>query len=106
MHRHFNNYKNNYENVAKIKLRPGRYEFKFVCNGIYMHDPNQKCISNQHGTYNNIIYVEQNSSLNQYSNNLQNAPCKNSLPELDLTRLAWKSLQFYHVSWEKMRGQI
>ncbi|EAS02707.3 kelch motif protein (macronuclear) [Tetrahymena thermophila SB210] len=107
MIRQFNNYKNNYENITKLKLKPGRYEFKFMCNGIFMHDPNQKCIRNQYGTYNNIIYVEQpSSSLVSYSNAMLNSMSKIKQPELDCTRLVWKSLQFQHVSWEKMRGQI
>lgn len=40
MNRLFNHFKNNYENEVRIKLRAGRHEFKFMCNGIFMHDPN------------------------------------------------------------------
>lgn len=104
MSRLFNNYKNNYENVVRLKIRPGRYEYKFICNGIFMHDPNQKCVKNEFGTYNNLIYVETAQSTNGLNSLSLNSRASYVPLELDCTKLAWKSLSFHHVSWEKMRG--
>lgn len=43
----------------KVDLEAGRYEYKFIVDGEWMHDPeNQQLITNVHGTFNSILFVE------------------------------------------------
>lgn len=42
----------------RLDLAPGRYEYKFIVDGNWMHDPdNKEKIRNQHDTFNSIYYV-------------------------------------------------
>ncbi|EGR34137.1 kelch motif family protein, putative, partial [Ichthyophthirius multifiliis] len=86
MEKEYNLHSKQYESIAKVKLQPGRYEFKFLCDGYFQHDPEKKYIKNEFGTNNNIIFVEQNT--------------------VDYTKFAWKTHQFSHSSWEKVTGYI
>ena len=41
-----------------LTLRPGRYQYKFVVDGQWMHDPNaRENILNQHGSFNSVVEV-------------------------------------------------
>lgn len=43
---------------ATVELAPGRYEYKFVRDGEWIHDPTaQHHVWNQHGTLNSVIEV-------------------------------------------------
>ncbi|MEP6646144.1 MAG: hypothetical protein ABJC12_03580 [Saprospiraceae bacterium] len=40
----------------KADLPPGRYEYKFIVDGVWMHDPaNKEMVRNEHGTFNSIL---------------------------------------------------
>jgi len=40
------------------ELPPGRYEYKFIVDGTWMHDPaNRDLVQNEHGTYNSVLYI-------------------------------------------------
>ena len=42
----------------KANLPPGRYEYKFIVDGEWMHDPvNKEKIKNEHETFNSVLYV-------------------------------------------------
>lgn len=42
----------------RLELPPGRYEYKFIADGLWLHDPaNPKKIRNQHGTFNSILDI-------------------------------------------------
>lgn len=42
-----------------IKLEPGRYEYKFVIDGIWCADPeNAESVQNDQGTFNSVITVK------------------------------------------------
>lgn len=42
-----------------LELPPGRYEYKFIVDGQWMHDPmNEKVVSNQHGTLNSVLNIQ------------------------------------------------
>jgi len=42
----------------KADLPPGRYEYKFIVDGQWMHDPNSKeNIVNEHGTLNSVLRI-------------------------------------------------
>ena len=44
--------------TASIKLAPGRYEYKFVIDGVWCADPeNLDFVQNDHGTLNSVIAV-------------------------------------------------
>ena len=41
-----------------LALRPGRYQYKFVVDGQWLHDPNaRENLPNQHGSLNSVIQV-------------------------------------------------
>lgn len=43
----------------RLDLSPGRYEYKFIIDGQWTHDPeNPQLIANIHGTYNSILFIE------------------------------------------------
>ena len=43
---------------AKLTLRPGEYEYKFVIDGLWFHDPEGEClVMNEHGTLNTRFKV-------------------------------------------------
>jgi len=43
---------------ATLALRPGRYQYKFVVDGEWLHDPNAlKNVPNQHGSLNSVMEV-------------------------------------------------
>ena len=45
---------------CKINLPPGRYEYKFIADGKWLHDPaNDHKIKNEHDTYNSILEITQ-----------------------------------------------
>jgi hypothetical protein len=40
------------------ELPPGRYEYKFIVDGEWMHDPvNKEKVKNEHETFNSVLYV-------------------------------------------------
>lgn len=40
------------------QLPPGRYEYKFIVDGEWMHDPvNKEKVKNEHETFNSVLYV-------------------------------------------------
>ena len=40
------------------ELPPGRYEYKFIVDGEWMHDPvNKEKVRNEHQTFNSVLYV-------------------------------------------------
>lgn len=44
--------------TASLKLAPGRYEYKFVIDGVWCADPeNLDFVQNDHGTLNSVIVV-------------------------------------------------
>jgi len=43
---------------SNLALRPGRYQYKFVADGQWMHDPNaRENVPNQHGSLNSVIEI-------------------------------------------------
>ena len=43
---------------ATLALQPGRYEYKFVADGEWLHDPNaQENLPNPHGSLNSVMEV-------------------------------------------------
>ncbi|OGV78669.1 MAG: hypothetical protein A3K19_31725 [Lentisphaerae bacterium RIFOXYB12_FULL_65_16] len=43
---------------AKVKIEPGRYQYKFVVDGEWCHDPSANAqVPNQYGTLNSIANV-------------------------------------------------
>lgn len=64
----FNNWDNNAINAkkdtkgnwaAKVKLQPGRYEYKFFVDGVWVNDPKcSSCVFNSFGTQNCTIEVK------------------------------------------------
>lgn len=51
--------------IINIDLPPGKHEYKYIVDGIWMEDETQNCITNTHGTYNNIVSIEEKiSSIN------------------------------------------
>jgi 1,4-alpha-glucan branching enzyme len=47
----------------RVQLRPGRYEYKFIVDGEWTHDPAaRENTSNAHGTLNSIIEVHECAS--------------------------------------------
>jgi 1,4-alpha-glucan branching enzyme len=44
---------------AKIPLKPGKYEYKFVVDGSWLNDPvNNTVITNSFGTQNSVIEIK------------------------------------------------
>ena len=44
--------------VRVLKLTPGSYEYKFVVDGQWQHDPeNDRCAQNEVGTLNSVVLV-------------------------------------------------
>ena len=44
--------------AATVALAPGRYQYKFVADGRWMHDPAaRENVSTQHGTLNSVVEV-------------------------------------------------
>ena len=44
--------------TTTVKLAPGRYEYKFVIDGVWCADPeNLDFVQNDHGTLNSVIAV-------------------------------------------------
>ncbi|HZV69939.1 MAG TPA: glycogen-binding domain-containing protein [Saprospiraceae bacterium] len=49
----------------KADLPPGRYEYKFIVDGIWMHDPvNKEHVLNEHGTLNSVLNVSVSVTFN------------------------------------------
>jgi len=45
--------------IAKMSLKPGKYEYKFFVDGNWMNDPKcSGCVSNSYGTQNCIIDIK------------------------------------------------
>ncbi|MGB2821335.1 MAG: glycogen-binding domain-containing protein [Phycisphaerae bacterium] len=43
---------------AKMSLRPGEYQYKFVVDGVWIEDPDaDQQVTNEHGTLNSIVTV-------------------------------------------------
>ncbi len=62
----FNNWDENFLKMSpvpggwqtRIDLPPGRYEYKFIVDGAWMHDPaNPYLVSNEHQTYNSVLLI-------------------------------------------------
>src|SRR5690606_20199847 len=42
----------------RADLPPGRYEYKYIVDGTWMHDPaNKEYVMNEHGTLNSVIRI-------------------------------------------------
>lgn len=42
----------------RVDLPPGRYEYKFIADGEWMHDPKaEENVGNEHGTLNSVLYI-------------------------------------------------
>jgi hypothetical protein len=54
--------------VINIKLQPGKYTYKFIVDGRWMHDPsNKQRERNEHGSYNSVVFCyNYKFSLNAY----------------------------------------
>lgn len=59
MKRKFSHIHNNYLHEAKLHLPAGKYEYKFISQDTYMHDPEQKVVQNGLGNYNNLVIVNE-----------------------------------------------
>ena len=45
--------------VAKVALKPGRYEYKFIVDGNWANDPRcTSCVANSFGTHNCLVEVK------------------------------------------------
>lgn len=45
--------------LAKVRLKPGRYEYKFFVDGLWQNDPNSSSkVLNAFGTYNSLLEVK------------------------------------------------
>lgn len=43
---------------AKVELEPGQYQYKFVVDGEWCHDPSAEAqVTNQYGTLNSVVSV-------------------------------------------------
>ena len=43
---------------AKLDLAPGEYQYKFVADGTWLHDPNaERHTTNEHGTLNSVVQI-------------------------------------------------
>eukprot|EP00035_Acanthoeca_spectabilis_P020743 m.434423 g.434423 ORF g.434423 m.434423 type:complete len:204 (+) comp17712_c0_seq1:65-676(+) len=51
------------EFVAELELKPKRYEYKFVVDGVWQHDPSVPVVSSGLGSLNNVIDLPANRSL-------------------------------------------
>lgn len=63
----FNNWNEHYLKMKKvpggwevrIDLPPGRYEYKFIADGNWLHDPaNRNKVRNEHNTFNSVLQVQ------------------------------------------------
>lgn len=56
--------------VVSIKLQPGKYTYKYIVDGRWMHDPNNKQRErNEHGSYNSAVYCYNHKfTLNAFPN--------------------------------------
>jgi 1,4-alpha-glucan branching enzyme len=46
--------------IAKLSLKPGRYEYKFIVDGNWINDPNcRACVPNSFGSQNCVLEVKQ-----------------------------------------------
>jgi len=44
---------------VKVGLKPGRHEYKFIVDGVWMNDPHcTDCVANSLGTHNCVIEVK------------------------------------------------
>ena len=43
--------------AARVPLAPGRYEYKFIVDGQWLHDPRAESVPNSFGTNNSIVTV-------------------------------------------------
>ena len=44
---------------AKMRLQPGKHEYKFVVDGVWLHDPNaHEQVTNPHGTINSVACID------------------------------------------------
>jgi hypothetical protein len=71
MKKKFDALKGQYENVAKLNLKPGKkYYYKFLIKGEYKHDPTNRCVKNEFGTFDNEIFIDKfNSNESLYEKN-------------------------------------
>jgi 1,4-alpha-glucan branching enzyme len=43
---------------ATVALQPGRYQYKFIVDGQWLHDPNaRENVANPHGSLNSVMEV-------------------------------------------------
>jgi 1,4-alpha-glucan branching enzyme len=42
---------------ARMKLAPGKYEYKFIVDGEWQADTDTATVQNEHGTANNVVEV-------------------------------------------------
>ena len=43
----------------RLALQPGRYEYKFIVNGIWIHNPDSpENVQNAHGSLNSVVEVQ------------------------------------------------
>ncbi|MEW5846885.1 MAG: glycogen-binding domain-containing protein [Bacteroidota bacterium] len=56
--------------VVSIKLQPGKYTYKYIVDGRWIHDPNNKQREkNEHGSYNSVVYCYNHKfTLNAFPN--------------------------------------
>lgn len=48
--------------IINVDLLPGKHEYKYIVDRVWMHDETQAAIINSYGTYNNVIYIEHHIS--------------------------------------------
>jgi hypothetical protein len=58
MKRTFNYIENAYQNSCKVRLPPGKYNYKFNLNGEWKHDYDHKFEPNSLGSFDNVLYVD------------------------------------------------
>jgi 5'-AMP-activated protein kinase regulatory beta subunit len=43
--------------AVSLILRPGKYEYKFIVDSDWKHDPDKPFVSDNHGGYNNVVKI-------------------------------------------------
>ncbi|KRX00271.1 Immunoglobulin E-set [Pseudocohnilembus persalinus] len=95
MYRKFNNILNRWENEAQIKLYPGKYQYKYQLNDIFLCDNQQKMVKNDLGNYDNLIFIPKQSTSQLIVKQNQ---------AFNPARLKWRYELMYENGTEKMAG--
>ena len=81
-----------------IKLSPGTYQYKYIVDGEWIHDPSSKCREDDKGNINNVLKVD--SKLDILIRNYRMASLKKTVERLKKTKAEIKELkQKLGTSW-------